>query len=170
MKNAIKRLGRPVHLVFLLLVVMFFSGKADAERCLQNSYEDNLGKPKSVMGNCLDTPLISLSTGKEKRKKFYEEAEKKILSRVNASDLPRKSTDAAVRVFMDENRKVKNVMSSGYSGNSRLDEALVKAAYEVGLFEEMPKSLVKEAKATGLIMKFQFTESPLLKGDRNATK
>lgn len=146
---------------FILMLLLFFSGKTEASRCLQNSYEDNIGKSKIVMGNCPDIPLVSLSVGKDKRKEFHEKVKNQILNQINVSDLAEKEAPASIRIFMDKAGNVKNVMSRGSSGNYQLDEALVKAAYEIGSFGEVPKSLIKEAKATGIIVEFQLNKDSL---------
>jgi len=87
---------------------------------------------------------------------FVDTMKNKIFEKINSSVLPKKPTVALVRVFMDENGTVKNVMSRGSSGNDKLDDALVKATYEVQSFGQLPSSLKKEAKTTGVIVEFKF--------------
>lgn len=87
---------------------------------------------------------------------FTDKMRTKILERLPASILPKKSFVAAVRIFMDERGSIKKVMSRGSSGNQKLDDALVKATHEVGSFGELPKNIVREAKMTGIIIAFVF--------------
>lgn len=104
--------------------------------------------------------LVSLPIGNRKMEigppNFTDKIRTQILERLPAFALPKESLMAAVRIFMDEKGNVKKVISRGSSGNQQLDDALVKATYEIGFFGELPKDKIKEAKTTGVIIVFVF--------------
>lgn len=87
---------------------------------------------------------------------FYQKVARKIARFIPRNAIPGKPTSVSVRIFMDNKGNVKKVIPRGTSGSNELDMALVKASYEASPLGELPRSLKKEAKKRGIIIKLNF--------------
>ncbi|OGQ06141.1 MAG: hypothetical protein A3F82_04680 [Deltaproteobacteria bacterium RIFCSPLOWO2_12_FULL_44_12] len=87
---------------------------------------------------------------------YLEKIWNKIMEQKPHSISTNKPLRVAVRVFMNENGDVKNVMFREPSGNDRFDAELVRTIYKIGSFGKLPKYLVKKARTTGFIFEFKF--------------